>query len=87
MHPIARLPEDWKESLLARGERPYRAQQIFRWIHARGVLDPDKMTDLGAPLRSFEGVSACKRPRRGARGPGCRGRFASGYRLCLWRRS
>lgn len=53
MHPIARLPEEWHESLRALSERPYRARQIFRWIHSRGVLDPEKMTDLAAPLRSW----------------------------------
>jgi 23S rRNA (adenine2503-C2)-methyltransferase len=59
MHPIARLPEEWKESLAARSERPFRAQQIFKWIHARGVLDPNEMTDLAEPLRNWlteEGV-------------------------------
>jgi 23S rRNA (adenine2503-C2)-methyltransferase len=53
MHPIARLPKEWEESLRDLSERPYRARQIFRWIHARGVLDPEKMTDLAAPLRTW----------------------------------
>jgi 23S rRNA (adenine2503-C2)-methyltransferase len=53
MHAIARLPEEWEESLRALSERPYRARQIFRWIHSRGVLDPEKMTDLAPPLRSW----------------------------------
>jgi 23S rRNA (adenine2503-C2)-methyltransferase len=59
MHPVARLPDEWKESLAARSERPYRAQQIFKWIHARGVLDPAQMSDLAEPLRTWlveEGV-------------------------------
>ena len=51
LHPLARLPEEWQEQLSAEGERPYRAQQIFRWIHGRGVLEPERMTDLGLPLR------------------------------------
>src|SRR5262249_13553427 len=25
--------------------------QVFRWIHERGVLDPEQMTDLAKPLR------------------------------------
>ncbi|HMJ52710.1 MAG TPA: 23S rRNA (adenine(2503)-C(2))-methyltransferase RlmN [Polyangiaceae bacterium] len=61
MHPVARLPEEWKESLAARGERPFRAQQIFKWIHARGVLDPEQMTDVPEGLREWvraEGVPA-----------------------------
>src|SRR6266508_2017412 len=53
MHPVSYLPEDWRERLAARGERPFRAQQIFKWIHARGVLEPDKMTDLAEPLRNW----------------------------------
>jgi 23S rRNA (adenine2503-C2)-methyltransferase len=60
MHPVARLPDEWKEALAARSERPFRAQQIFKWIHARGVLDPALMTDLAAPLRDWleeEGVA------------------------------
>jgi 23S rRNA (adenine2503-C2)-methyltransferase len=52
VHPVARLPEQWRTFLADLGERPYRAQQIFRWIHARGVLDPDKMTDLAAKVRA-----------------------------------
>jgi 23S rRNA (adenine2503-C2)-methyltransferase len=48
IHPVARLPEEWR-SVLA--ERPFRAQQIFRWIHARGVFEPRAMSDLPEPLR------------------------------------
>jgi len=60
MHPVSYLPEEWKERLAARGDRPFRAQQIFKWIHARGVLDPEKMSDLGESLRAWlkeEGVA------------------------------
>jgi 23S rRNA (adenine2503-C2)-methyltransferase len=53
MHPIARLPEEWEQSLRVLSERPYRARQIFRWIHSRGVLDPGTMTDIPEPLRSW----------------------------------
>src|SRR5688572_17451863 len=61
MHPVARLPEEWKESLAARGERPFRAQQIFKWIHARGVIEPERMTDVPEALRTWvrdEGLSS-----------------------------
>jgi 23S rRNA (adenine2503-C2)-methyltransferase len=51
MHPVARLPEQWRLVLEQWGERAYRGAQIFRWIHARGVLDPREMTDLAKPLR------------------------------------
>jgi 23S rRNA (adenine2503-C2)-methyltransferase len=56
MHPIARFPEEWKETLAERGERPFRATQIFKWIHARGILDPALMTDLSEPLRAWLGA-------------------------------
>jgi len=49
--PVGRLPEEWREALEQLGEKPFRAEQIFRWIHERGVLDPEQMTDLSKPLR------------------------------------
>ena len=51
LHPLARTPAEWSERLAALGERGFRAQQVFRWLHARGVLDPAQMTDLPASLR------------------------------------
>jgi 23S rRNA (adenine2503-C2)-methyltransferase len=48
---VGRLPEEWQEAMKALGEKPFRAEQVFRWIHERGVLDPDEMTDLAKPLR------------------------------------
>ena len=51
IHPVARLPEEWRACLAEIGERPFRAKQLFRWIHGRGVVDPDGMTDLSRPLR------------------------------------
>jgi 23S rRNA (adenine2503-C2)-methyltransferase len=33
------------------GEKPYRAQQIMRWLYQRYVTDYAAMTDLSAPLR------------------------------------
>ena len=52
LHPVARLPEDWAAALAARGERPFRAAQVFKWVHGRGVVDPELMTDLPATLRA-----------------------------------
>ncbi len=49
--PVGRLPEEWRETMQGFGEKPFRAEQVFRWIHERGVLDPDQMTDLAKPLR------------------------------------
>jgi 23S rRNA (adenine2503-C2)-methyltransferase len=34
------------------GEKRFRATQLFRWIHQRGVADFDAMTDLAATLRA-----------------------------------
>lgn len=38
--------------LEAAGERRYRADQVFSWVHAKGVLDPARMTDLPVRLRA-----------------------------------
>lgn len=34
------------------GEKPFRAAQVMKWIHQRGVLDIDSMTDISKDLRS-----------------------------------
>jgi 23S rRNA (adenine2503-C2)-methyltransferase len=39
------------------GEKPFRARQVFRWIHQRGEHDFARMTDLAKPLR--ERLGAC----------------------------
>ena len=39
-------------SLESRGHPRFHARQIFSWIHARGVTDFQKMTDLSRPLRA-----------------------------------
>jgi len=52
VHPLARTPEEWAESLRPLGGRAFHAKQVFRWIQARGVLDPLGMTDLPAELRA-----------------------------------
>ncbi len=41
-----------EEFLAALGEKPWRASQLIQWIHQRGVLDFDAMTDLAKGLRS-----------------------------------
>lgn len=33
------------------GEKPYRAGQLYRWVHQRGATDFDQMTDLSKALR------------------------------------
>jgi 23S rRNA (adenine2503-C2)-methyltransferase len=52
LHPIARLPEEWGAALAALGERAYAAKQVFEWIHRRGVVDAEAMTNLSARLRA-----------------------------------
>ena len=46
------------EWLVAQGEKPFRARQVFQWIHQRGVADFDAMTDLAKSLREKLKVSA-----------------------------
>lgn len=36
---------------VARGEKPYRAVQLLKWIHNRGIIDFDLMTDMSKQLR------------------------------------
>ena len=50
--PIARTPEEWVESVRKMGGRGFHARQIFRWIHARGVIDAEKMSDLPSAMRT-----------------------------------
>lgn len=62
LHPVARLPEEWSEAMAALGEKPFRAKQAFRWIHERGVLDPENMTDLSRSLRIQLGEDGLREP-------------------------
>ncbi|MEM6791606.1 MAG: 23S rRNA (adenine(2503)-C(2))-methyltransferase RlmN [Myxococcota bacterium] len=49
---LSRLPEEWKATMAALGHAAYRGDQVFRWIHQRGVVDPAAMTDLSKALRT-----------------------------------
>ena len=49
--PLERLPEEWAEAMVRLGEPKYRGLAVFRWIHQRGVLDPEQMSDLPKCLR------------------------------------
>lgn len=40
------------EWLRAQGEKPFRAQQLMQWVHQRGVIDYEQMTDLSKVLRA-----------------------------------
>lgn len=50
--PVGRLPEEWQTAVAALGERPFRAKQVFRWLHQRGEFEPEKMTDLSVGFRA-----------------------------------
>src|SRR5215475_925268 len=47
--PLDRLTKFLVEEL---GERPFHARQLYRWIHQRGVVDFEQMTDLSKSLRA-----------------------------------
>jgi 23S rRNA (adenine2503-C2)-methyltransferase len=49
--PLERLPEEWADAMQALGQPRYRGLAVFRWIHQRGVLDPEQMSDLPRALR------------------------------------
>lgn len=40
--------EEW---FLSRGEAPFRARQLMRWLYHRGELEPRRMTDMTLSLR------------------------------------
>jgi 23S rRNA (adenine2503-C2)-methyltransferase len=52
------LPQltDW---LISQGEKPFRAKQVFHWIHQRGEGDFAQMTDLAKSLREKLVQHAC----------------------------
>ena len=43
--------EDLKENLQSIGEKPYRAEQIFKWLYVDKVKSFDEMTNLSLELR------------------------------------
>ncbi len=46
----------WCESL---GEKPFRARQLYRWVHQKRVDDIDAMTELAKPFRAKLQELAC----------------------------
>jgi 23S rRNA (adenine2503-C2)-methyltransferase len=40
-----------QDFFLELGEKPFRAQQILKWIHHHGVVNFDEMTNISRPLR------------------------------------
>jgi len=47
---------DW---FAARGEKPFRAKQVMRWIHRFGISDFSQMTDVAKALRAALEADAC----------------------------
>ncbi len=66
---LAGLERAELEALLrARDVEPFRAAQLFRWIHRRGVTDFDRMSDLSKVMRGvFRQSFAVSTPRVAAR--------------------
>ena len=58
IQPLARTPEEWAVAARAlfSGARAFHGKQIFKWIHARGVLDAQAMSDLPKGLRDALGA-------------------------------
>ena len=46
------FPEDLEQLVSEWGEPAYRGRQIFHWLHRRGTLDPELMSDLPRALRA-----------------------------------
>ena len=53
--------EELKQELIELGEKPFRAEQIFKWIHQENVTSFDDMTNLSLELREKlkENYSLC----------------------------
>ncbi len=45
--PLAKMQDFFRDL----GEKPFRAQQVMKWIHHHGVLEFEEMTNLGKALR------------------------------------
>lgn len=56
--------EGLREFFASIGEKPYRAEQVLRWVYHRQVLDFEGMTDLGKALRQkLEGIAELRPPK------------------------
>ena len=43
--------EDLTQYFISRGEKPFRAEQMFKWVYGRGETSLDQMTDLSKNFR------------------------------------
>jgi 23S rRNA (adenine2503-C2)-methyltransferase len=55
-------PAALQQHFAALGEKPFRATQVLRWIHQRGVAEFDAMTDVAKSLREKLASSAVVEP-------------------------
>src|SRR5207302_1594678 len=51
MNLLELAPDDLTAFFAERGEKPFRARQVSRWLHQRFVDDVGAMSDLAKPLR------------------------------------
>ncbi|HXR56897.1 MAG TPA: 23S rRNA (adenine(2503)-C(2))-methyltransferase RlmN [Casimicrobiaceae bacterium] len=57
-------PAALAQFLAERGEKPFRARQVSRWVHQRFAGEIESMTDLGKSLRlSLAGIAEIRVPR------------------------
>jgi 23S rRNA (adenine2503-C2)-methyltransferase len=55
--------KDLEKFFVSSDEKPFRAKQIIKWVHQRGVSDFSEMTDLSIDLREkLEAISIIKAP-------------------------
>ena len=50
---ISALPETLSQYLQSQGFPAYRGMQVFQWLHRKGVLAPDEMTNLPADVKAL----------------------------------
>jgi 23S rRNA (adenine2503-C2)-methyltransferase len=56
---LAALPlPELTQFVTALGEKPFRARQLYKWVHQRGAVSFDEMTDLSKALRERLAASA-----------------------------
>ncbi|MBW2280123.1 MAG: 23S rRNA (adenine(2503)-C(2))-methyltransferase RlmN [Deltaproteobacteria bacterium] len=49
---LTHTPEEFRDALVEEGVEGFRAQQILRWLHGRGVREFAEMSDLSRELRA-----------------------------------
>jgi 23S rRNA (adenine2503-C2)-methyltransferase len=52
-------PQKMKDFFVGLGEKPFRSQQLLKWIHQVGIEDFDDMTNVSKPMREKLKEVAC----------------------------